>query len=113
MLSFGVGERANQERLLVVIARECLQHAELLGWRCIRKRRNRRFEPGERGGCGDPYGVNGCGGVWIGVERGVDADGIGKGERREGRDVWEDEGGGKVREEDCVGFEELESRWLD
>lgn len=107
MLSFGVCERANQERLVVVIERELPQHADLL--RCIH---NRLFEPGERGGRGDPYGVNGCGGVWVGVERGVDANGVGKGKRREGRDVWEDEGGGKVRKEDCVGFEELECRWL-
>lgn len=45
------------------------------------------------------------------MEVGIDTDGVGEGERGKGRHMWKDEGG-EFREEDRVGFEELECGWL-
>ena len=54
--------------------------------------------------CGEAQGVD-CGGRG-GVEVGVDADGVGERERREGREVGEDDGG-DVGEVDGVVVEDL------
>lgn len=61
---------------MVIIERELPQRRGLRGGI-----RDRCFERWERGGRGEPQGVNCCGGVRVGVKAGVDADGVGKGKR--------------------------------